>query len=155
MPITYLDVPKGIRSEEKSKLVKAIYAALHEAYPYPDDVRIFLREWRPANVSHLTSLRLRFCVVDRDLETSALATTAVREVFAIARSRGNAGSTAPRPFAEKSMFSRCCGGPIWFGCEPCGHTMILEDSRFQVLMPQLPKGEAGRLIADPSTPIAF
>jgi hypothetical protein len=27
--------------------VKAICAALHEAYPYPDDVRIFLREWRP------------------------------------------------------------------------------------------------------------
>ena len=37
MPITYLDVPKGIRIEEKNKLVKAIYAALHEAYPYPDD----------------------------------------------------------------------------------------------------------------------
>jgi hypothetical protein len=35
MPITYLDVPKGIRSEEKSKLAKAIYAALHQAYPYP------------------------------------------------------------------------------------------------------------------------
>ena len=51
MPITYLDVPNGIRSEEKSKLVKAIYAALHEAYPYPDDVRIFLREWWPDSVS--------------------------------------------------------------------------------------------------------
>ena len=32
MPITYLDVPKGIRIEEKNKLVKAICAALHEAY---------------------------------------------------------------------------------------------------------------------------
>jgi len=31
--------------------VEAIYAALHEAYPYPDDVRIFLREWRPDSVS--------------------------------------------------------------------------------------------------------
>src|SRR5947208_12467657 len=51
MPITYLDVPKGIRIEEKNKLVKAICAALHEAYPYPDDVRIFLREWRPDSVS--------------------------------------------------------------------------------------------------------
>jgi phenylpyruvate tautomerase PptA (4-oxalocrotonate tautomerase family) len=51
MPITYLDVPKGIRIEEKHKLVKAICAALHEAYPYPDDVRIFLREWRPDSVS--------------------------------------------------------------------------------------------------------
>ena len=37
--------------EEKSKLVKAIYAALHQAYPYPDDVRIFLGEWRPDSVS--------------------------------------------------------------------------------------------------------
>jgi len=35
----------------KHKLVEAIYAALHEAYPYPDDVRIFLREWRPDSVS--------------------------------------------------------------------------------------------------------
>jgi hypothetical protein len=31
--------------------VGAIYAALHEAYPYPDDVRILLREWRPDSVS--------------------------------------------------------------------------------------------------------
>jgi len=51
MPITYLDVPKGIRMEEKSKLVKAIYAALHEACPYPGGVRIFMREWRPDSVS--------------------------------------------------------------------------------------------------------
>ena len=51
MPITYLDVPKGIRIEEENKLVKAICAALHEAHPYPDDVRIFLREWRPDSVS--------------------------------------------------------------------------------------------------------
>ena len=51
MPITYLDVPKGIRIEEKNKLAKAICPALHEAYPYPDDVRIFLREWRPDSVS--------------------------------------------------------------------------------------------------------
>lgn len=31
--------------------MKAICATLHEAYPYPDDVRIFLREWRPDSVS--------------------------------------------------------------------------------------------------------
>ena len=51
MPITYLEVPEGIRMDGKHKLVGAIYAALHEAYPYPDDVRIFLREWRPDSVS--------------------------------------------------------------------------------------------------------
>jgi phenylpyruvate tautomerase PptA (4-oxalocrotonate tautomerase family) len=45
MPIAYLDVPQGIRIDEKRKLVKGIYDALHEAYPFPDDVRIFLREW--------------------------------------------------------------------------------------------------------------
>ncbi len=32
MPITYLDVPEGIRREGKHKLVGAIYAALREAY---------------------------------------------------------------------------------------------------------------------------
>ena len=51
MPITYLDGLEGIRMEGKRKLVGRIYAALHEAYPYPDDVRIFLREWRPDSVS--------------------------------------------------------------------------------------------------------
>src|SRR5258705_8182205 len=62
MPITYLDVPEGIRMDGKHKLVGAIYAALHEAYPYPDDVRIFLREWRPDSVSqdgHLASEPVR------------------------------------------------------------------------------------------------
>jgi len=50
MPITYLDVPPGLPVEAKRKLVKDIYDALHEAYPFPDDVRIFMREW-PANHS--------------------------------------------------------------------------------------------------------
>jgi phenylpyruvate tautomerase PptA (4-oxalocrotonate tautomerase family) len=44
-------VPEGIRDDEKKKLVKSIYEALHEAYPFPDDVRIFLREWPLDNVS--------------------------------------------------------------------------------------------------------
>jgi phenylpyruvate tautomerase PptA (4-oxalocrotonate tautomerase family) len=51
MPIAYLDVPKGICIDEKRKLVKGIYDALHEAYPFPDDVRIFLREWPLESVS--------------------------------------------------------------------------------------------------------
>jgi hypothetical protein len=45
MPVTYTDVPEGIGIEEKRKLVKGLYDALHEAYPFPDDVRIFVREW--------------------------------------------------------------------------------------------------------------
>jgi phenylpyruvate tautomerase PptA (4-oxalocrotonate tautomerase family) len=69
MPITYLDVPKGIRIEEKNKLVKAICATLHEAYPYPDDVRIFLREWRPASVSQDGQLGLNRVVLDGGLHS--------------------------------------------------------------------------------------
>jgi phenylpyruvate tautomerase PptA (4-oxalocrotonate tautomerase family) len=51
MPIAYLDVPQGISVDEKRKLVKGIYDALHEAYPFPNDVRIFLREWPIGSVS--------------------------------------------------------------------------------------------------------
>jgi len=45
MPIAYLDVPTGIDLNKKKELMKALYEALHEAYPFPDDHRIFLREW--------------------------------------------------------------------------------------------------------------
>jgi hypothetical protein len=45
MPIGYLDVPTGADLETKRELVKAMYEAVHEAYPFPDDTRIFLREW--------------------------------------------------------------------------------------------------------------
>jgi hypothetical protein len=51
MPIAYLDVPVGAGLEKKRKLVKALYDALHEAYPFPDDHRIFLREWPLDSVS--------------------------------------------------------------------------------------------------------
>jgi hypothetical protein len=45
MPIGYLDVPTGAERTTKERLVKALYDAMHEAYPFPDDTRIFLREW--------------------------------------------------------------------------------------------------------------
>lgn len=51
MPIGYLDVPTGADVSKKKKLVKAMYDAMHEAYPFPDDTRIFLREWRLDSVS--------------------------------------------------------------------------------------------------------
>jgi phenylpyruvate tautomerase PptA (4-oxalocrotonate tautomerase family) len=51
MPIGYLDVPTGADANQKKELVKAMYAALHEAWPFPDDVRIFLREWPLESVS--------------------------------------------------------------------------------------------------------
>ena len=51
MPVTYLDVPQGIDIDKKKELVKGIFDALHEAYPFPEDVRIFIREWSPESVS--------------------------------------------------------------------------------------------------------
>ena len=51
MPIGYLDVPTGVDLGRKRELVKAMYGALHEAWPFPDDVRIFVREWPLDSVS--------------------------------------------------------------------------------------------------------
>jgi phenylpyruvate tautomerase PptA (4-oxalocrotonate tautomerase family) len=51
MPISYLDVPEGLAAEGKQEMVKRMYEALHEAYPFPDDVRIFIREWPAGSVS--------------------------------------------------------------------------------------------------------
>jgi phenylpyruvate tautomerase PptA (4-oxalocrotonate tautomerase family) len=51
MPIAYLDVPQGIQIEEKKKMLKSIYDALSEAYPFPPDHRVFLREWPWESVS--------------------------------------------------------------------------------------------------------
>jgi phenylpyruvate tautomerase PptA (4-oxalocrotonate tautomerase family) len=51
MPIAYLDVPQGIQTEAKKKMVRSIYDALNEAYPFPPDHRIFLREWPWESVS--------------------------------------------------------------------------------------------------------
>jgi phenylpyruvate tautomerase PptA (4-oxalocrotonate tautomerase family) len=50
MPISYIDVPPGIRVEAKRKLVNEVFAALDEAYRVPD-TRIFLREWPLETVS--------------------------------------------------------------------------------------------------------
>ncbi|CAL9530232.1 hypothetical protein SUDANB95_03986 [Actinosynnema sp. ALI-1.44] len=51
MPIGYLDVPAGADHATKQRLVKAMYDAMYEVYPFPDDTRIFLREWPPDSVS--------------------------------------------------------------------------------------------------------
>ena len=52
MPIGYLDVPTGADAERKRELMRAMYGALHEAWPFPDDVRIFIREWPLDSVAH-------------------------------------------------------------------------------------------------------
>lgn len=51
MPIGYLDVPVGADVSAKQDLVKAMYEAMREVYPFPDDTRIFLREWAVDSVS--------------------------------------------------------------------------------------------------------
>jgi phenylpyruvate tautomerase PptA (4-oxalocrotonate tautomerase family) len=51
MPIGYLDLPAGGDLETKRKLVKQMYDAMYEVYPFPDDTRIFLREWPLDSVS--------------------------------------------------------------------------------------------------------
>jgi hypothetical protein len=51
MPIGYLDVPTGADVNRKKELMSAMYRALHEAWPFPDDVRIFVREWPLDSVS--------------------------------------------------------------------------------------------------------
>jgi phenylpyruvate tautomerase PptA (4-oxalocrotonate tautomerase family) len=51
MPIGYLDVPAGADLDTKRELVEALYDAMSEAYPFPDDTRIFLREWPLDSVS--------------------------------------------------------------------------------------------------------
>lgn len=51
MPIAYLDVPTGADLDTKRALVKEMYDALHEAWPFPDDTRIFIREWPLDSVS--------------------------------------------------------------------------------------------------------
>jgi hypothetical protein len=51
MPIGYLDVPTGADLDRKRELMRAMYGALHDAWPFPDDVRIFVREWPLDSVS--------------------------------------------------------------------------------------------------------
>jgi hypothetical protein len=51
MPIGYLDVPTGADLDTKRELVKEMYEALYEAFPFPDDTRIFIREWPLNSVS--------------------------------------------------------------------------------------------------------
>jgi phenylpyruvate tautomerase PptA (4-oxalocrotonate tautomerase family) len=57
VPMTFLEVPTGIRDDAKQRLVEELTAALAEAYHDPsDDYRIFFREHPPANVGQNGSL---------------------------------------------------------------------------------------------------
>jgi phenylpyruvate tautomerase PptA (4-oxalocrotonate tautomerase family) len=50
MPVSYIDIPSGVSTSAKEKLVKEVYNAIHEAWPIPD-TRILLREWPHEAVS--------------------------------------------------------------------------------------------------------
>jgi hypothetical protein len=84
MPIAYLDVPPGIDRNQKAALMQALYAALHEAYPFPDDHRIFLREWP----------------LDSASRNGALGAEPVRPVFLIH------GPQGVDPDAKRSMLKK-------------------------------------------------
>ncbi len=51
MPIGYLDVPTGLDLDKKRALVHAMYEALRDDYPFPEDHRIFLNERHGNSVS--------------------------------------------------------------------------------------------------------
>jgi hypothetical protein len=84
MPVAYLDVPTGADISTKRKLVKALYDAMHEAYPFPDDTRIHLREWPLDNVS----------------QNGSLGSEPMRPVFVAHVSKGG------DPDAKRTMLSR-------------------------------------------------
>ena len=50
MPVSFLEVPKGIHPDAKKKLVQKMKAALNEVWPIPD-VRVFFSEYEAANVA--------------------------------------------------------------------------------------------------------
>jgi hypothetical protein len=52
MPIGYLDVPTGADLSRKRELVKALYEALHEAYPFPEKDQRGGRRCLPASGVH-------------------------------------------------------------------------------------------------------
>ena len=50
MPVSYIDVPRGISPAGKEKLVKDVFEAIHDAYMIPD-TRVFLHEWPAEHIS--------------------------------------------------------------------------------------------------------
>jgi len=49
MPVVYIDLPSGLSTASKTRLVREATAALHEAYPIPD-TRVYLRDWSQESV---------------------------------------------------------------------------------------------------------
>jgi hypothetical protein len=50
MPLCFLEAPEGIMPAAKTVMMQDAHAALAEAYPFLDDLRIYLREYRAKHV---------------------------------------------------------------------------------------------------------
>jgi phenylpyruvate tautomerase PptA (4-oxalocrotonate tautomerase family) len=50
MPTAYIDLPSGVRTDAKTKLLKEVAEFIHDAYIIPD-TRVLLREWTPEQTS--------------------------------------------------------------------------------------------------------
>jgi hypothetical protein len=83
MPICFLEAPTGITADAKKKMMESATAALFDTYRIPD-VRIFLREYPPENVS----------------QDGRIAAEPVRPVFFIE------GPPLPRIDAKRKMVER-------------------------------------------------
>ena len=53
MPMMFIEAPGGVRPEAKQKMMRAVTAAIDEAFDSSEfaDTRIFLREYAPGNVA--------------------------------------------------------------------------------------------------------
>ena len=50
MPVAYIDIPSGMSDSAKTKILKELYEAIHDAWPIPD-TRVLIREWPAEAVS--------------------------------------------------------------------------------------------------------
>jgi phenylpyruvate tautomerase PptA (4-oxalocrotonate tautomerase family) len=50
MPVAFMDVPSGLATDTRKRLVREVRDSIHEAYPIPD-TRVYLREWTAEQTS--------------------------------------------------------------------------------------------------------
>lgn len=96
MPLCFLEAPEGIKPTAKATMMQKAHNALAEAYPFLDDFRIYLREYRPENVSqdgklNAESPRIVFFVEGPPLGSATARKKMVEEVTA-ALAEGYRGS---------------------------------------------------------------
>jgi phenylpyruvate tautomerase PptA (4-oxalocrotonate tautomerase family) len=87
MPLCFLEAPEGIEPAAKATMMQRAHVALAAAYPFLDDNRIYLREYRSENVSqdgklNAESPRIVFFVEGPPLGSAAARKKMVEEVTA-------------------------------------------------------------------------